>query len=84
MPTDDGAAEALGTLPAAYSTSLGLASEAIRRLGAGPVALTRGLGPAATLPIGGFLPGEALGVARVAAAVVAIAGTVMIARRQRR
>ena len=56
-------------------------SEAIRRIGAAPVALTGTLGPVITLVLGwGFL-GEKIGVAQVLGAALVIAGVLVMARR---
>ena len=56
-------------------------SEAIRRIGAGPVALTGSLGPIVTLLLAWLLLDEALGVAPLTGAGLVIAGVMVIARR---
>ena len=55
--------------------------EAIRRLGAGPVALTGSLGPIVTLLLAWLLLDEALGVAQGVGAALVIAGVMVMARR---
>ena len=56
-------------------------SEAIRRLGPGPVALTGSLGPIVTLLLAWLLLDEALGVAQLAGAALVIVGITVMARR---
>jgi drug/metabolite transporter (DMT)-like permease len=56
-------------------------SEAIRRLGAGPVALTGSLGPIVTLLLAWLLLDEGLGAAQMAGAALVIAGVTVMARR---
>jgi drug/metabolite transporter (DMT)-like permease len=56
-------------------------SEAIRRLGAGPVALTGSLGPVVTLLLAWLLLDERLGAAQGAGAALVIAGVTVMARR---
>ena len=56
-------------------------AEAIRRIGAGPVALTGSLGPIATLLLAWLLLDEALGVGQLAGAALVIMGVTVIARR---
>ena len=56
-------------------------SEAIRRIGAGPVALTGSLGPIVTLLLAWLLLDEALGVAQLAGATLVIMGVTVMARR---
>ena len=56
-------------------------SEAIRRIGAGSVALTGSLGPIVTLLLAWLLLDEALGVAPLTGAGLVIAGVMVIARR---
>ncbi|CDI04650.1 conserved membrane hypothetical protein [Candidatus Competibacter denitrificans Run_A_D11] len=56
-------------------------SEAIRRLGAGPVALTGSLGPIVTLLLAWLLLDEALGVGQLAGAALVIMGVTVMARR---
>lgn len=74
---------ALAVAMALFSTVLPvwLASEAIRRLGAGPVALTGSLGPVTTLLLAGLLLDEAIGVAQLAGTALVIAGVLIMARR---
>lgn len=74
---------ALALNMALFSTVLPvwLVSEAIRRLGAGPVALTGSLGPVATLLLAWLLLDEALGIAQLAGAILVIAGVMVMARR---
>ena len=56
-------------------------AEAIRRIGAGPVALTGSLGPIVTLLLAWLLLDEALGVAQGAGAALVIMGVTVMARR---
>ncbi len=56
-------------------------SEAIRRIGAGPVALTGSLGPIVTLLLAWLLLDEALGMAQLTGAALVITGVMVIARR---
>ena len=56
-------------------------SEAIRRIGAGPVALTGSLGPIVTLWLAWLLLDEALGGAQLAGAALVIVGVTVMARR---
>ena len=56
-------------------------SEAIRRIGAGPVAMTGSLGPIVTLLLAWLLLDEALGVAQLAGAALVIVGVTVMARR---
>lgn len=74
---------ALALAMALFSTVLPvwLVSEAIRRLGAGPVALTGSLGPIVTLLLAWLLLDEALGMAQLAGAALVIAGVTVMARR---
>lgn len=58
-----------------------LVSEAIRRLGAGPVALTGSLGPVVTLLLGALLLDEVIGGAQLAGAALVITGVMVMARR---
>jgi len=58
-----------------------LVSEAIRRLGAGPVALTGSLGPVVTLLLGWLLLDETIGGAQLAGAALVIAGVTIMTRR---
>ncbi len=58
-----------------------LVSEAIRRLGAGLVALTGSLGPVVTLLLGWLLLDEAIGGAQLAGAALVIAGVTVMTRR---
>jgi len=74
---------ALALAMALFSTVLPvwLVSEAIRRLGAGPVALTGSLGPMVTLLLAWLLLDEALGMAQLAGAALVIIGVTVMARR---
>ncbi|MBK8181559.1 MAG: DMT family transporter [Candidatus Competibacteraceae bacterium] len=74
---------ALALAMALFSTVLPvwLVSEAIRRLGAGPVALTGSLGPVVTLVLGWLLLDEALGVAQLVGVALVIVGVTVMARR---
>lgn len=56
-------------------------AEAIRRIGAGPVALTGSLGPIVTLLLAWLLLDEAFGVAQGVGAALVIAGVTVMARR---
>jgi drug/metabolite transporter (DMT)-like permease len=56
-------------------------SEAIRRIGAGPVALTGTLGPVITLFLGWSLLGEQIGAAQLAGAGLVITGVLVMTRR---
>ncbi len=58
-----------------------LLSEAIRRLGAGQVALTGSLGPVVTLLLAWLLLDEPLGVAQLAGVALVITGVAVMARR---
>ncbi|MBS0512622.1 MAG: DMT family transporter [Proteobacteria bacterium] len=58
-----------------------LTSEAIRRLGAGPVSLTSSLGPAITILLGWLLLGEAIGPAQLAGTAMVIGGVMFMARK---
>lgn len=58
-----------------------LTSEAIRRLGAGPVSLTSSLGPAITILLGWLLLGEAIGPAQLAGTAMVIGGVLFMARK---
>ena len=71
---------------AAFSTvgPVWLVSEAIRRLGAGPVSLTGTLGPVVTLFLGWLLLDERIGVAQMAGMSMVIAGVLMMARSPKR
>jgi drug/metabolite transporter (DMT)-like permease len=73
---------ALAVAMALFSTVLPvwLVSEAIRRLGAGPVALTGSLGPVATLLLAGLLLDEVIGGAQLTGAALVIAGVLIMAR----
>jgi drug/metabolite transporter (DMT)-like permease len=74
---------ALALAMALFSTVLPVwgVAEAIRRIGAGPVALTGSLGPVVTLGLAWFLLDEALGVAPLTGAALVIAGVTVMARR---
>lgn len=61
-----------------------LVSEAIRRLGAGPVSLTGTLGPVVTLFLGWLLLGERIGLAQMAGMAMVIAGVALTARSAKR
>ncbi|ATE62250.1 DMT family transporter [Thauera sinica] len=58
-----------------------LTSEAIRRLGAGPVSLTSSLGPAITIALGWLLLDEAIGLAQIAGTAMVIGGVMFMARK---
>ena len=60
-----------------------LVSEAIRRLGAGPVSLTGTLGPAVTILLGWLLLDEAVGPAQLAGTAMVIGGVMVMARQRR-
>jgi len=74
---------ALALAMALFSTVLPVwaVSEAIRRLGAGPVALTGSLGPIVTLILAWLLLDETLGLAQLAGAVLVISGVMVMTRR---
>lgn len=74
---------ALGLAMAVFSTvaPVWLVSEAIRRLGAGPVSLTGTLGPVVTIFLGWLLLDEAIGAGQLAGAALVIAGVLVMARR---
>lgn len=74
---------ALAAAMALFSTVLPvwMLSEAIRRLGAGPVSLTGTLGPVLTILLGWLVLGEHLGPAEVVGAVLVTAGVLITARR---
>ena len=74
---------ALALAMALFSTVLPVwaVAEAIRRIGAGPVALTGRLGPLVTLLLAWLLLDEALGVGQLAGAALVITGVMVIARR---
>ncbi len=59
-----------------------LVSEAIRRLGAGPVSLTGTLGPAITILLGWLLLDEAIGLAQLAGTAMVVGGVLVMARRR--
>lgn len=73
----------LGLAMALFSTvaPVWLVSEAIRRLGAGPVSLTGTLGPVITIFLGWLMLDEALGVAQIGGAALVIAGVLVMARK---
>lgn len=74
---------ALALAMALFSTVLpvwGIA-EAIRRIGAGPVALTGNLGPVVTMALAWVLLDEAIGIAHLAGAALVIVGVTVMARR---
>jgi drug/metabolite transporter (DMT)-like permease len=58
-------------------------SEAIRRIGAGPVALMGSLGPIITLALGWVLLDEALGLYQLVGAALVIGGVLVMARGKR-
>ncbi|WP_206673359.1 EamA family transporter [Tepidiphilus baoligensis] len=60
-----------------------LASEAIRRLGPGPVSMISTLGPVLTLLLGAWLLDEPLTLAQLAGCGLVIGGVVMMSRRPR-
>ncbi|HRX70875.1 MAG: DMT family transporter [Gammaproteobacteria bacterium] len=74
---------ALALAMALFSTVLPVwaVSEAIRRLGAGPVALTGSLGPIVTLLLAWLLLDETLGLAQLTGAVLVISGVMVMTRR---
>ncbi|MDS4021882.1 MAG: DMT family transporter [Candidatus Competibacter sp.] len=74
---------ALALAMALFSTVLPVwaVSEAIRRIGAGPVALTGSLGPIVTLLLAWLLLDEPLGLAQLAGAALVIMGVTVMARR---
>lgn len=74
---------ALGLAMALFSTvaPVWLVSEAIRRLGAGPVSLTGTLGPVITIFLGWLMLDEALGLGQIGGAALVIAGVLVMARR---
>lgn len=74
---------ALALAMALFSTVLPvwLVSEAIRRIGAGPVALTGSLGPVVTLLLAWLLLNETLGGAQLAGAALVIIGVTVMVRR---
>lgn len=55
-------------------------SEAIRRLGAGPVSLTGMLGPVVTIGLGWLMLDERIGLAQTVGAVMVIGGVLVMAR----
>lgn len=59
-----------------------LVSEAIRRLGAGPVSLTGSLGPAITIVLGWLMLDEAIGLAQLAGTAMVVSGVVVMARQR--
>lgn len=67
---------------ALFSTVLPIwcVSEAIRRIGAGPVALTGSLGPIVTLGLGAVMLDEAIGVAQLAGGAMVVGGVLVMAR----
>ena len=76
---------ALALAMAVFSTVLPVwcLSEAIRRIGAGPVALTGSLGPIVTLALGALLLDEPLGLAQLGGAALVIGGVTVMARGRR-
>ncbi len=75
----------LGLAMALFSTvgPVWMVSEAIRRLGAGPVSLTGTLGPVITIFLGWLILDEAIGPWQLAGAVLVIAGVLVMARSPR-
>ncbi|WP_332675638.1 DMT family transporter [Aromatoleum sp.] len=75
---------ALGFAMALFSTvaPVWLVSEAIRRLGAGPVSLTGTLGPVVTIFLGWLLLDESIGASQIAGAALVIGGVLVMARRR--
>lgn len=74
---------ALGLAMAVFSTvaPVWLVSEAIRRLGAGPVSLTGTLGPVITIFLGWLMLGETIGAGQIGGAALVIVGVLVMARR---
>ncbi|HJV26492.1 MAG TPA: DMT family transporter [Aromatoleum sp.] len=74
---------ALGLAMALFSTvaPVWLVSEAISRLGAGPVSLTGTLGPVITIFLGWLLLDETIGSGQIMGAMLVIAGVLVMARR---
>ncbi|TVO59104.1 DMT family transporter [Denitromonas halophila] len=70
---------------ALFSTVLPIwcVSAAIRRIGAGPVALTGSLGPIVTLGLGAVMLDEAIGVAQLAGGAMVVGGVLVMARGKR-
>jgi drug/metabolite transporter (DMT)-like permease len=58
-----------------------MVSEAIRRLGAGPVSLTGTLGPVITIFLGWLMLDEVVGTSQIAGAALVIVGVLVMARR---
>lgn len=56
-------------------------SEAIRRVGAGPVSLIGTLGPVITIALGAVLLGDPIGAEQIAGAVLVVGGVALVARR---
>lgn len=73
---------ALALAMAAFSTvgPVWLVSEAIRRLGAGPVSLTGTLGPAITILLGWLILDETIGAVQVVGTLMVVGGVLMMAR----
>ena len=74
---------ALSLAMALFSTvaPVWLVSEAIRRLGAGPVSLTGTLGPVVTIGLGWLMLDEVVGAAQMVGAAMVIGGVLVMARR---
>ena len=74
---------AMALAMALFSTVLPVwgVAEAIRRIGAGPVALTGNLGPVVTMMLAWLLLDEAIGIAQLAGAALVIFGVTVMARR---
>ena len=73
----------LGVAMALFSTvgPVWLVSEAIRRLGAGPVSLTGTVGPVVTIFLGWVMLDEPVGLWQLGGASLVIAGVLVMARR---
>lgn len=56
-------------------------SEAIRRVGAGPVALVGTIGPVITIALGALVLGDRIGAEQVVGAALVVAGVVLVATR---
>ncbi|NMG33832.1 EamA family transporter [Azoarcus sp. TTM-91] len=76
---------ALSLAMAVFSTvaPVWMVSEAIRRLGAGPVSLTGTLGPAVTILLGWLMLDERIGLVQLAGTAMVIAGVLIMARQPR-
>ncbi len=76
----------LSLLMALFSTVLPVwfVSEAIRRIGAGPVSLTSTLGPVVTIGLGWWMLDENISLAQFLGALMVISGVLVMARQPRR